>query len=311
MEESKVPETPTPPSPYITRTGRVIARPRYLIEESSRPRREDTKDKGKGVQERTGSQQQDRRHIRQLQAEYTERLEREKKRQQVTQRHKEEFSKKLKDCSQLLDKEVDEARKHELQAQKEQLWGELEQREIWYSKSRQSIDIQERIQSLTTFQELSEELGYEEHAKSIEEQAAQVKQLLQDQEERRISDEQFLKPLPQTIIPSPLLQPIADAESEAQARELERLHTEVEELEVKPEETGEQAETKSEGELFDDNRITDSNKDSGSEGEQEPAEEQHTEGQQQDNKMVYKVPQPEVFKGDGLKRDPAIVDRWI
>ena len=27
--------------------------------------------------------------------------------------------------------------------------------------------------------------------------------------------------------------------------------------------------------------------------------------------MVYKVPKPKVFKGDGLERDPDVIDGWI
>ena len=121
------------------------------------------------------------------------------------------------------------------------------------------IDIHERIQSLTVFQDLSKELGYQQDAQSVEAQIAQLKQLLQDQEERKITDDQFLKPPPQAIIPSPLLQPIADAESQARTRELERLETKEEpETELEEVQAGrsgakpEEAETKSEGELFKD-----------------------------------------------------------
>ena len=87
MEEQQPKEIP--PSPITTRTGRPIKRPQYLIEETSRRARGEVgkKDKGRAI-----PTEEERRSFRELQAEYTDKLDQERKRQTVTQQQKDEYS---------------------------------------------------------------------------------------------------------------------------------------------------------------------------------------------------------------------------
>ena len=94
MEQSV---TEPPPSPYVTRTGRLVQRPSYYIEETSRLAEEEEK----GKQKRTRSQSA-KRQARQLQAEYRQKIENERKKFLKTLEQQSDYSQRIDNCTEQL-----------------------------------------------------------------------------------------------------------------------------------------------------------------------------------------------------------------